>query len=119
AALSPFFIEIDFIGTWTPSRRAVFQSAADRWSEVITHVPCGGTTDFPGGRLLIESTLEEIDGVGMTLGSAGPGSVWNACNTISAEGSMRFDIADIDRLEADGSFEGVILHEMGHVIGVG
>ena len=45
--------------------------------------------------------------------------MWNACNTISAEGNMRFDIDDILNLEANGSFEGVILHEMGHVIGVG
>ena len=32
---------------------------------------------------------------------------------------MRFDIDDIASMEADGTFEGVILHEMGHVIGVG
>ena len=82
-------------------------------------MPCGGTTELPAGRLLISSTLEEIDGVSGTLGEAGPDSVWRGCNTISAEGHMRFDIADITNLEADGTFEGVILHEMGHVIGVG
>ena len=32
---------------------------------------------------------------------------------------MRFDIDDIATMEEDGTFEGVILHEMGHVIGVG
>ena len=32
---------------------------------------------------------------------------------------MRFDIDDTANMEADGTFEGVILHEMGHVIGVG
>ncbi|CAN0364935.1 unnamed protein product, partial [Scytosiphon promiscuus] len=69
--------------------------------------------------LLIDATLEAIDGVGNTLGSAGPSSVWEACNTVSAEGKMRFDVDDIANMEADGSFEGVILHEMGHVIGVG
>lgn len=30
AALDTFFIEVDFIGTWTNARRAIFQSAADR-----------------------------------------------------------------------------------------
>ena len=89
-----------------------------RWSEVITHVPCGGNPEFPAGRLLITSTLDAIDGVGGTLGSAGPDSVWRGCTTVSIEGSMRFDIADIADLEADGSFEGVVLHEMGHVIGI-
>ena len=32
---------------------------------------------------------------------------------------MTFDIDDIANLENQGTFEGVILHEMGHVIGVG
>lgn len=86
---------------------------------MITHVPCGGSADNPAGRLLISSALEEIDGVGGVLGSAGPNNVWNACNTISFEGAMMFDIADIAQLENQGTFEGVILHEMGHVIGVG
>ncbi|CAN0521053.1 unnamed protein product, partial [Laminaria digitata] len=90
-----------------------------RWSEVITHVPCGGNDDNPAGRLLISSTLETIDGVGGVLGSAGPSQIWTSCRTISLIGTMRFDIDDIANMEADGTFEGVILHEMGHVIGVG
>lgn len=90
-----------------------------RWSEVVTHVPCGGTTEFPAGRLLISATLKGVDGVGGVLGFAGPTAVWRGCNTISAEGEMTFDVDDISSLEADGSLEGVVLHEMGHVIGVG
>ena len=90
-----------------------------RWSEVITHVPCGGSSTYPAGRILISATLEAIDGPGNTLGSAGPSSVWNLCPTISLLGAMRFDIDDIVSMEANGIFEGVILHEMGHVIGVG
>ena len=39
--------------------------------------------------------------------------------TISAVGVMRFDIADIAWMETEGLFEGVIQHEMGHVIGIG
>ncbi|CAN0530488.1 unnamed protein product, partial [Laminaria digitata] len=115
----PFFIEIDFIGTWTDARRAVFQSAADRWAEVITHVPCGGNDDSPAGRLLISSTVKRIDCVGGILGSAGPREIWTSCRTISLTGVMRFDIDDIASMEERGIFEGVILHEMGHVIGVG
>ena len=90
-----------------------------RWSEVITHVPCGGNSEYPAGRLLISSTLEAIDGVGGTLGSAGATNIWNSCPSISLLGAMRFDIDDIDGMEEDGTFEGVILHEMGHVIGIG
>ena len=90
-----------------------------RWSEVITHVPCGGNDDYPAGRLLITATLEEIDGNGGTLGSAGPSSVWTACKTVSLLGAMTFDIDDIEDMEDNDTFEGVIQHEMGHVIGVG
>lgn len=90
-----------------------------RWSDVITHVPCGGNIQYPAGRLEITATLEDIDGAGRTHGSAGPRSVWASCKSISLKGDMKLDIADIANLEADGSFEGVILHEMGHVIGIG
>ena len=105
--------------TFSPKLIIRTRNRTCRWSNVITHVPCGGSANFPAGRLLISSTLTEIDGVGGTLGSAGPGSVWSSCNTISAEGTMTFDIDDIADLEAAGTFEGVILHEMGHVIGIG
>ena len=94
-----------------------------RWAEVLTHVPCGGSADNPAGRLLITATLTTIDGPGddegNTLGFAGPTQFWNACPTISFTGEMTFDIFDIGQLESDGLFEGVILHEMGHVIGIG
>lgn len=90
-----------------------------RWAEVVTHVPCGGSTIFPAGRLLIRCTQDKIDGEGSTLGTAGPRSVWRECPTITAEGEMIFDIDDMDGMEEDGTLEGVILHEMGHVIGIG
>ena len=32
---------------------------------------------------------------------------------------MKFDVADVADLQADGDFEAVILHEMGHVLGFG
>ena len=90
-----------------------------RWAEVVTHVPCGGNDVSPPGRLLIEATLDAIDGVGGVLGFAGPTLVWSDCPTVSLEGVMTFDIADVEILEDLGIFEGVILHEMGHVIGIG
>lgn len=42
-----------------------------RWSEVISHVPCGGSPSDPAGQLLISAKLTEIDGVGNTLGQVG------------------------------------------------
>lgn len=90
-----------------------------RWAELITHVPCGGTTANPAGQLFITAKLTTIDGANGILGSAGPTRVWESCPTISFTGQMEFDIDDIAMLESQDVFEGVILHEMGHVIGVG
>ena len=39
--------------------------------------------------------------------------------TISATGSMIFDIDDIDEAASGAGFEDLVLHEMGHVIGIG
>ena len=36
-----------------------------------------------------------------------------------ARGSMTFDTADIEAMIADGSYEDVIIHEVGHVLGIG
>lgn len=82
-------------------------------------MPCGGSAEHPAGRLLISASLEPIDGVEGALGSAGPTNVWNECRTVSFKGAMQVDIADVAILEDRGTLEGVILHEMGHVIGVG
>lgn len=92
---------------------------AHRWAEVITHVPCGGDAVSPPGQLRIEAALAEIDGEFGVVGLAGPTRVWADCPSISLEGVMTFDIADVAFLEANDLFEGVILHEMGHVIGIG
>lgn len=69
--------------------------------------------------LVITAVLKEIDGVGGILGSAGPTGVWQEFPGISYSGQMEFDLADMQSMEDNGSFKGVILHEMGHVIGVG
>lgn len=92
--------------------------ANDRWAEVVSYVKCGGSSTYPAGQLLITSTLETIDGRGGILGSAGPTAIWSSCGA-TVTGSMRFDIDDISAMEAGNYFEGVIQHEMGHVIGVG
>lgn len=36
-----------------------------------------------------------------------------------ATGDMQFDTADLSAMEADGTLNDVIMHEMGHVIGIG
>lgn len=80
---------------------------------MITHSACGN------GILTITAELLSIDGQGGILGYAGPSSVWAMCPTISITGEMGFDEDDVVYMETEGIFEGVILHEMGHCIGIG
>merc|ERR1719296_515373 len=62
----------------------------------------------------------EIDGPYNILGYAL--TLWTrntAGNIIPLTGEMAFDIADIERKVKEGSWESLILHEMGHLIGIG
>jgi len=59
-----------------------------------------------------------IDGPGGTLGMAGP-CLTRAGGGLPAFGAMQFDTADVAALQASGQLNAVILHEMGHVLGIG
>lgn len=42
-----------------------------RWSELISHVPCGGSPSDPAGQLIIVAELKELDGPSGILGQVG------------------------------------------------
>lgn len=124
-------ITLCYTSTMTATQRAAFESAAARWSRVITadlsDVPvslaagvCGtGQPSFnlSVDDLLIFAAITPIDGVGSVLGSAGPCYVRGSGTSFL--GTMQFDAADMAGMETAGMLEGVILHEMGHVLGIG
>jgi hypothetical protein len=109
---------------------AAFRSAAERWERVITadlpdvDVSNPNSSCFLGGPvtriddLHIDATVTTVgfSPGSATLGSAGfcvsPGSLPRA-------GQMRFNAYRIGEMLANGSFERVVLHEMGHVLGIG
>lgn len=110
-----------------------FMQASERWSRVITtrNTPitvqnsgtfniCGTQVTFQAGdtidNLLIIASIEFIDGSGSILGSAAPCMPAFGLPRI---GVMRFDSADIANLIDNDTFDAVIEHEMGHVIGIG
>jgi len=104
----------------TAAQQAVFRSAAARWSEIIVAdmpdvVYQGRTIDD----LEIAASAPSIDGVGGVLGQAGPDRVRMDGTFLPYLGVMEFDSADVASMMSDGTFQDVILHEMGHVIGVG
>jgi hypothetical protein len=114
-----FQIEVRFHGGLTATQQAVFQDAAARWSEVIM-------SDLPRVRVageviddvVIDASGALIDGPEGILGQAGP-TFLRFGSALPAKGVMELDRADLARMEADGSLPFVIIHGMGHVLGIG
>lgn len=120
-----------------PRYTEAFQLAANRWSKVIVgdvpNFPANQVDDWFGGRfaprffngpvddLVIGFEIPTtIDGPSGTLGSAGAVFVrrdrfGNPLST--ASGVMTFDGIDLDLMDIE-DVKAVILHEMGHVIGL-
>lgn len=110
-----FQIDIDYTGD--PRYLPVFQAAAARWQQVIT-------ADLPDVNgiddLLITVNVGAIDGSGGTLGFAGPDSFRSAAlGGLPLTGSTTLDSADLASLEAIGILDDTVLHEFGHILGIG
>jgi hypothetical protein len=126
-----FAITLCYRTTMTASQRQAFAGAAAKWATIVSaDLPdisatfsgvCGGTVPVFDGTvddLLIFATVEPIDGPSNIVGSAGP-CIIRTANSLPIIGTMRFDVADVVGLENVGLLNAVILHEMGHVLGVG
>jgi hypothetical protein len=127
-----YAITLCYTTTLTATQRAAFDSAAARWGRVITgdladiafSLAAGGCgTGSPSFNLTVDdlmifTAVQPIDGAGGILASAGPCYIRNS-NTLPFLGTMRFDAADMATMESNGTLEGVIRHEMGHVLGIG
>ena len=126
-----FNIDLKFLVPVTDAQREVFDVAAGRWEQIIIKdVPSfTGTlpSAFEGFPPAVEGTLDDIvievvlapiDGPGNILGQAGPRFV-RTSDFLTISGVMFFDVDDLAALDELDLFEEVILHEMGHVLGVG
>ena len=119
AQSSNFAIDVRFLGGLTPSQRAVFEVAAARWSEIIVgDLPPVTVDGVTVDDVLIDARGIAIDGPSGILGQAGPTRLRNE-SRLPAAGIMEFDIGDLAQLEASGGLLNVIIHEMGHVLGIG
>ena len=119
AANGRFDIVIHYTGD--PTYQAAFTAAAVRWSQIII----GDIPDFNSGQygviddLLIDASITAIDGAGGILGQAGPDLLRPAPSRLPAHGEMEFDSADVATMYANGTWTNVILHEIGHILGIG
>ena len=115
----PFTVAVNFLGGLTDSQMAIFQVAADRWSEIIVgNLPSIDTDLGVVDDLVIDAEGITIDGTGGILGQAGPTAL-RPGTLLPARGIMQFDSADLQGLEDAGELLDVIIHEMGHVLGIG
>jgi hypothetical protein len=116
--------------TWMQS----FGEAKDRWEQVIVQddgQPINIKSNLPAEYIAtkvpdlvddvyIAGVEERIDGRGKVLGSAGPILARRVNGKYRAlSGFMKFDEEDIEWMIAEGLWKGVIIHEMGHVLGIG
>jgi hypothetical protein len=130
-----FNITLKYVVPVTPAQQAVFEEAAARWEKIIVaDVPSVSgviPSAFPNTEpasidvvddIVIEVNLTYIDGPGVNgrnvLGSAGPRYLRTA-DRLPVSGLMRFDTYDLGLMEQRGIFDEVIVHEMGHVLGIG
>ncbi len=133
ATTSQYDIDVRFVGEGGSTVvRSAFTAAATKWRGIIAgdvhntriNVAAGScTTWMPAmnevaNDVVIFARITPIDGPGKILGQAGPCFV-NTGSRLSAVGIMEFDEDDMATLIANGSLTEVILHEMGHVLGIG
>ncbi len=135
AVATDFDIELVFITNGTPSQNGALLDAANRWMNILrgelvdvdfssNPVPANmciqGQPEVSGAidDLRIYVDITPIDGPLGTLGQAGPCQI-RITSQLPVLGFMQLDAADVTRLEQDGDLVDVILHEMGHVLGIG
>jgi Leishmanolysin len=103
-----------------------------RWRRVITgdigtvplNVPAGECQSWlPAvnesiNDLLVFVRIASIDGAGKILGQASPCYV-NSVSKLPMMGFFELDQDDLALLDTQGTLDNVVLHEMGHILGIG
>jgi hypothetical protein len=113
-----FDIIVNYSGD--PKYQAAFTQAVIRWTQIIVaDIPDYNSAQYGLiDDLLIDASIVSIDGAGGILGQAGP-DLLRPGSRLPAHGEMEFDSADVAGMFANGTLTNVILHEMGHILGIG
>ncbi|WP_420011620.1 leishmanolysin-related zinc metalloendopeptidase [Tateyamaria sp.] len=119
-ASSSFNVTIEFVGTWSTALQDAFTEAADYLSSIIlADLPDAIVNGVAVDDISITATLQAIDGVGGTLGSAGPRVLRDDGTFLPSTGAMTFDSEDAQNQLDIGNWETIVLHEMLHALGFG
>ena len=132
-AAKQYNIELRFLTAVSAGAQAAFDSAEARWERMLY----GDLLDFPLVRaagpclgisvpavnetiddLVIFVRLDSIDGPANQLGGAG-WCVARGGDTMPVLGAARFDTADVATFVAQGLFDEIAMHEIGHALGIG
>ena len=130
--VSAYDIDLRFLTPMSISQTAAFTAAAARWKSIVVgDLPPDLVVAAPGDcfanspamnevvdDIVIFASVDSIDGPLGILGGASPCWIRDV-GSLTLVGGMVFDSADVGFLEAQGILDAVILHEMGHVLGVG
>lgn len=128
-----FDVELRFVGDGaTPALRTAFAKAVARWREII--VADVGTTRLNAAAgecqdwmpavtesvndLLVYVRSAKIDGPNKVVAQASPCYV-NSDTKLPIMGFFELDSEDVETLLARGVLDDVVLHELGHVLGIG
>ncbi|MEX2179478.1 MAG: leishmanolysin-related zinc metalloendopeptidase [Gemmatimonadaceae bacterium] len=129
---SSYDITIKFFGPpMTGAQQALFTNAAARLQGIITGdlPPVQMNTTLTGcseqvineqvDDVVIYASIDDIDGPNGILASAGPCFIRQSSPHSPVVGVMFFDSADLASMQANGTLQDVITHEMLHVLGIG
>jgi hypothetical protein len=127
-----YTLTIRYLGALTQRQLQAVTSAITRWQSVITRDVSGvqltstQNTCFEGqpdldetiDDLLIFVEFVDIDGAGNVLGQAGPCYVRSG-DRLPILGHLKLDAVDLQLMEVRGTLDDVVLHEIGHILGIG
>ncbi len=132
AGMSGLAIDLHFIDAPTTALSQAFDDAVGRWRDQIPGKLEPMPVDLAAGAcgsgspainqvvddLLVFVTVGTIDGITGILGQAGPCTA-RLSNGLPITAKMTLDSADVIRLEGTGRLVDLILHELGHALGIG
>lgn len=117
-AFAQFTINLNYDSTVTPAQKEIFELAASTWESLIIGYQPGISIT---GVTINASTPDLYDPPGTDVLGMANATHWinQGGFRLTTAGYMQFDVENVEDLMAQGWFDEVVIHEMGHVLGIG